>query len=1057
MPIIDDNETLQMFIEESKEHMDGVENDLLLIESHGADIDSELVNKVFRAVHSIKGGAGFLGLETIKHLAHGLENLLNMVRNRDLVPTPEVVSILLAAADELTSLINEPFTSNDVDVEHHIEALQNVATGNLAEAERKIADSQVLIRDRQNRELFSVTHFDLEQVRKGGRTVYLVEYDLLSDIERKGKTPLGVIREMQQTGVVMESKVDIDGVGTLQDSSDSMRIPFFVAFATVLEPDIAQTLLDTDSENIIVLSDEVLADMNRAVTPAAPASPVVPEPAVEPEAVPEPVAEPVPSPSRSETTPVASEAKPKTAATDEPQKKSVVAGSRSGSLRVNVNVLDQLMTLAGELVLTRNQLLQTVDTGDSTKLETTSQRVDIITSELQEAIMSTRMQPIGNIFHKFQRIVRDMSRNLGKEIELKISGEEVELDKTIIEAIGDPLTHLVRNSVDHGIETPDERQSAGKPPQAELQLRAFHEAGQVIIEVIDDGRGIDHEKLKEKALDKGFLPAEQLETMSRKELIRLIFQPGFSTAKEVTDISGRGVGMDVVNTNLTRLGGVIDVETEVGTGTTISIKLPLTLAIIPSLLVGVGSERFAIPQVNLVELVRVAAAEVATRIEKVENALVMRLRGNLLPLVHLSEVMGIEPKRVTVPESGEVITDQRQNIADRRGDGKVTNSGTGERRVRTDRRYHTESAINIVVVAAGDMHYGLIVDRLLDSEEIVVKPLGSTFSKLKYYAGATILGDGRVALIMDVVGISKQLELADVGTSSRRLPDDEVAGSVADTQSLLIVRNHPQEQFAIPLGLVSRIEKVEERVIETIGQRRAIQYRGGSLPVCSIEDVVNVKPREAAEQMFVVIFKLNDREVGVLVSSIIDVVDSSQEVDNQTYRQNGVFGSAIIQDEITLLLDLFGLVEQALPEMVTTIDDDSRSTNQAKTVLVVEDSKFFLNEIKNFTEAAGYNVLTAEDGVFGWELLKDRSDEIDIVLSDIEMPRMDGLELAARIRKDSRFQDLPVVALTSVAGDAAEKKGREAGMDDYLIKLDREKVLITIARLLEKGREAYVA
>ncbi len=337
-----------------------------------------------------------------------------------------------------------------------------------------------------------------------------------------------------------------------------------------------------------------------------------------------------------------------------PERKDSLQIPAETTLRVSVKILDNLMTLAGELVLTRNQLIQAVASRNQQGVDTVSQRLDLVTSELQESIMSTRMQPIGNIFNKFKRVVRDLSRDLGKEVNLIIEGEEVELDKTIIEAIGDPLTHLVRNSVDHGIEIPAVRQRNNKPETGLLRLSAFHEGGQVIIEIEDDGAGINTDKLKAKVLEMGLFDRVHLESMSAKELNKLIFTPGLSTAKEVTDVSGRGVGMDVVHTNLSKLGGVIDIESSQGVGTTVSIKLPLTLAIIPSLIVTCQLERFAIPQVNLVELVRVPAAQIKERIEKIGEALVIRLRGELLPLVHLRDALGIKNPVYVDPASREI-------------------------------------------------------------------------------------------------------------------------------------------------------------------------------------------------------------------------------------------------------------------------------------------------------------------------------------------------------------------------------------------------------------------
>ena len=445
-------------------------------------------------------------------------------------------------------------------------------------------------------ELFTINKIELAQNLKGGNNLYILEYDMIKDIEQKDKTPLDVINDLIQTGNFLDSKVDTEKVGHLEDSREDMHIPFYALFATIMDRDILTGFIGLDESCIHQISLAMMEESDSGAP--APASPPEPEKAAP---APEQAAPAEPAPAAA--APAAPQAKKKSGGLP-PVKKLI----KDSSLRVNVKTLDNLMTMAGELVLTRNQLIQAVTSDNQQGIDTVSQRLDLVTSELQEAIMSTRMQPIGNVFNKFKRVVRDLSKSLNKQINLLIEGEEVELDKTIIEAIGDPLTHLVRNSVDHGIELPETRVMNGKDAEGLLRLSAYHEGGQVIIAIEDDGAGINTEKLKEKALAGGVYDRAQLDAMSEKELAKLIFMPGLSTAEQVTDVSGRGVGMDVVHTNLTELGGVIDIETAPGAGTTITIKLPLTLAIIPSQIITAGRDRFAIPQVNLVELVRIPAA-----------------------------------------------------------------------------------------------------------------------------------------------------------------------------------------------------------------------------------------------------------------------------------------------------------------------------------------------------------------------------------------------------------------------------------------------------------------
>ncbi len=599
------------------------------------------------------------------------------------------------------------------------------------------------------------------------------------------------------------------------------------------------------------------------------------------------------------------------------------ANTTDASIRVHVSVLDSLMTLAGELVLSRNQLLQTISSADFRNVDTVGQRIDLITSELQEAIMLTRMQPIGNVFNKFPRVVRDLAGKLSKTIDLEIIGQDVELDKTIIEAINDPLTHLVRNSVDHGIEMPELRRKIGKNSSGRVVLKAYHEAGQVVIEISDDGKGLDGESLAASAVSKGLLTAEQAQLMSDKEKINLIFLPGFSTAVEVSDVSGRGVGMDVVKTNLDKLGGNIDITSEPAKGTVISIKLPLTLAIIPCQIIVTGGERYAIPQVNLEELLRIPAHQVKERIECVGDAEVVRLRGNLLPLIRLADIIDID--RTYFDSADEKVKpDRRQRISDRRGrisspsnqksSRSERDSSNENRQSRSvvDRRSSPKSALNIVVVSTGAIKYGLIVDQLQDSEEIVIKPLGIHLQECKGYAGATIMGDGRIALILDVGNLSRMAQLTSVDSSDRASQVATVAAEAVqlsnERQSLLIFRSSEQEQFAVDLSQVERIEKIKSSQVEDLGGRRVMQYRGGSLPLLCIDDVAMVQPLAERDNLLVIVFNFSSKAVGLLAIGPIDALDVNVAIDETTLKQTGIQGSAIIGGETTMVLNAKELV-----------------------------------------------------------------------------------------------------------------------------------------------------
>ncbi len=963
---IEDDEILQGFIEESLEHLADIENDLLAIEDGGEDIDEELVNKVFRAAHSIKGGAGFMGLTVIQELSHNMENVLGMIRSRKLVPTPENINVLLLGSDKLQVMIEDVSNSNNYDIDEHIIPLIAIVEG------KDLGSS--------------------------------------SAPAKKPKKPAA-------------------------DTTTPEPVEETVREAAPPEPAEYEEILETET------------------------TPEIEEEVAPPETIalePEPVEIAVPTPPPASALPVgANSVSPATATRSAKIKVDT-------SIRVHVSLLDSLMTLAGELVLSRNQLLQTITSDDSRNAETVGQRIDQITSELQEAIMLTRMQPIGNVFNKFPRVVRDLSKKLKKNIELTIVGKDVELDKTIIEAINDPLTHLIRNSVDHGIEMPDERKRRGKAEKGIVVLKAYHEAGQVVIEISDDGKGIDGEALAASALSKGLLTQEQTSAMSDKEKKNLIFMPGFSMAQQVTDVSGRGVGMDVVKTNLDQLGGQVEIISEVGNGTTISIKLPLTLAIIPCQIIMTGNERYAIPQVNLEELLRIPASQIKKRVERVGNAEVVRLRGNLLPLIRLADIIGLE-RKYWDKDDDDYKSDRRDRIADRRSKAspvfnsddslkksEQNSSDNPSDRLSEDRRYSAASALNIVVVSTGSMKYGLIVDQLHDSEEIVIKPLGRHLQACKGYAGATIMGDGRIALILDVNNLARMANLTSLDGSDRAselsLSTEEHIKAKKDKQALLIFRSSEKEQFGVPLNQVERIEKIEKSDIEDLGGKRVMKYRDGSLPLLSIDDVAMVHPLADHENLLVIVFNIVNQYVGLLAIGPVDALEISAEIDDSTLKQTGIMGSTIIDDHTTMLVDIFEIAQSLYPDWFTEqeVYEVEEEEGTPPTILIAEDSNFFRNQVKSYMTESGYNVIEGADGQIAWELLQEHADEISMVVTDIEMPNMNGFELTETIKNDPRYSHLPVIALTTLAGEEDIAKGKEVGVDEYHIKLDKEKLMASV-------------
>ncbi|MGB8772528.1 MAG: chemotaxis protein CheW [Terriglobales bacterium] len=550
------------------------------------------------------------------------------------------------------------------------------------------------------------------------------------------------------------------------------------------------------------------------------------------------------------------------------------------TIRLDVSLLDQLMNLVGELVLARNQILQFANSTEESGLLVTSQRLNLITTELQEGVMKTRMQPIGNIWSKFPRTVRDLALGCGKQVRVEMEGQETELDKTLIEAIKDPLTHLVRNAVDHGIEAPEVRQAAGKNPEGRLGLRAFHESGQVNIEISDDGAGLDQERIRIKALQKGLISADQAGRLTDREIVNLVFLPGFSTAEKVTNVSGRGVGMDVVKTYIEKIGGTVDLQSKRGEGVMVRMKIPLTLAIIPALIVTSAGERYAVPQVSLLELVRVEPGAERKGIEMIHGAPVYRLRGRLLPLVYLNRELQVQVER-------------QENDAESR-------------------------AVNIVVLEADGRQFGLVVDEINDTEEIVVKPLSKHLKNISVYAGATIMGDGKVALILDVLGVAQGSRVLAEGRAHSQVDEAQATAEAADGKKKLVLFTGPGgSRMAVPLELLARLENIPGSQVERAGNQWVTQYRGQILPLIRVSHALEERRQMApagdalslptTAMLQVLVLESGEQSFGLVVSQILDIVESTLEPQSPATRA-GVLHSSVIADRVTELLDVPALL-----------------------------------------------------------------------------------------------------------------------------------------------------
>ena len=658
------------------------------------------------------------------------------------------------------------------------------------------------------------------------------------------------------------------------------------------------------------------------------------------------------------------------------------------SIRVNVDTLEHLMTMVSELVLTRNQLLEISRRNEDTEFKVPLQRLSNVTAELQEGVMKTRMQPIGNAWQKLPRIVRDLSGELGKQIELEMHGADTELDRQVLDLIKDPLTHMVRNSADHGLETPAERSAAGKPEQGTIRLSAYHEGGHIIICIADNGRGLNTERIKAKALQNGLVSEADLEKMTEAQIHKFIFAPGFSTAAAVTSVSGRGVGMDVVRTNIDQIGGTIDVKSVAGEGSSVTIKIPLTLAIVSALIVEAGGDRFAIPQLSVVELVR-ARANSEHRIERIKDTAVLRLRNKLLPLMHLKKLLKIDDGSSSDPENG-----------------------------------------FIVVTQVGSQTFGIVVDGVFHTEEIVVKPMSTKLRHIDMFSGNTILGDGAVIMIIDPNGIAKALGAA--GSASRELADDHAAAQASSGEqltSLLVFRAGSSQPKAVPLGLVTRLEEIAADKIELSNGRYMVQYREQLMPLVQMDGVTV----QTSGSQPILVFADDGRSMGLVVDEIIDIVEERLHIE-VAGSQSGILGSAVIKGQATEVIDVGHFLPMAFADWFSR--KEMRPSQSSQSVLLVDDSAFFRNMLAPVLKAAGYRVRVAPNAQEGLSALRS-GQAFDVVLTDIEMPDMNGFEFAETIRADQHLNKMPIIALSSVVSPAAIERGRQAGFHDYVAKFDR--------------------
>lgn len=836
-----DSDIVKEFLAESYENLDRLDRELVQLEKDPGNRDS--LASVFRTIHTIKGTCGFLGFGKLEKVAHVGENLLSRLRDGLLKLNPEITTALLTMVDAVRQMLEEIQASGSDGNEEYRELqstlarLQGTEGGGpvnraAAPAARKLETA--------------------EPAKPAAATAASVPNSKAAEAKSSGQRHVPMSNRiggrLVERGVI--SPEDLAFALRLQERGDRRRIgEILISLALAKAEDIA-SVTESHEPAAPAISTQEIRDAAPAETRSAAAS----------------------GDGRA--------ALP----TQEPR----LRETSVETIRVGVNLLDKLMTLVGELVLARNQLLQFSNTVQNSGIQAVTQRMNLITTELQEEVMKTRMQPIGNIWSQFPRTVRDVAVGCGKEVRIEMEGKETELDKTIIEAIKDPLTHLVRNSVDHGIEMPAARVKAGKDPEGRLTLRAFHEGGHVNIEISDDGAGINRERVKQKALERGLVAPEQAKNLPEREIFKLILLPGFSTAEKVTNVSGRGVGMDVVKTNVEKIGGSVDIQSTPGKGTTVRVKIPLTLAIVPALIVTCADDRYAIPQVSLLELVRLEDTQAATGIELVHGAPVYRLRGRLLPLVYLRRELGIT-------------------------------ASSGKKR--------TGEVVNIVVLQADGKQFGLIVDEINDTEEIVVKPLRKQLKGIKTFAGASIMGDGKVALILDVLGLAQRGNVLDESRNRDESSEEAKAAAVSgeERRKYLLFTGPDEARMAMPLDTLARLEELPASQVEKSGIQWVAQYRGRILPLINLAYALEERRRVRRHPplitegnkdapLQVLVCNHEGQSVGLVVERIVDIVEDAAEVTHPASRA-GILRSAVIQGQVTELIDIPTVLRAAKVEL----------------------------------------------------------------------------------------------------------------------------------------------
>lgn len=916
--------------------------------------DKEIVGSIFRVMHTIKGTAGFLAFARLEKIAHAGENLMDKVRNDEIAVSDDLVSIILKAFDEIKEIV-ESIAESGAEAEGDDSALVKEINAFAERGGDKGEVSETVAEEKESEPKLKTPDLDEEIDFDPVPAPYTED----GDFNCGNKSGSNNQNEQKLKTPDLDEEIDFDPVPAPYTDEQDFG---------------GDDSSEGKTENLPV-ADDKKQEKEKAVEEGVKAIKKAP-----------------------------------------PPKKPVAI---TQTIRVNLDILENLMQLVGELVLTRNQILQIKRANNlDHSFNSSLQRLNIITSELQEGVMKTRMQNIGSAWQKFPRLIRDLNKDLSKKINLVMEGEDTEIDRQMLEAIKDPLLHMVRNSADHGVETPEERVKKQKPEEGKVLLKAFHEGGHIVIQISDDGKGLNVDAIKNKIVEKGLASEEELEGLSSKQIFHYIFRPGFSTAASVTSVSGRGVGMDVVQSNIKSIGGTIEISSEQDKGTEFLIKLPLTLAIMPVLIFATSEQKFAIPQIWVSEVVRIANRNSnvvklrrdATKVHKLEvinGKPVLRLREKLVPIINLSSILNLEEK---------------ENLIEN----------------------------YVIVCELGSSYFGIYVDKVFHTEEIVIKPKSNLIKSLDVFSGSTILGDGSVILIIDPAGVLKTLDVSVVNDNQIEqekeiFEDEDIA--------FLLFSDGGETPKAIPLELVSRLEELDYGKIENSAGSRVMQYREGLMKISALDDGMEI-PNEGMHDT--IVFSDRGRTLGIYVKNIVDITRQSMEL-KASSRKQGILGSMIINGKATEIVDISHYISREFEDWLGHVEAnkvEGKNYRGKKHVLLVDDSSFFRKFMRPVILAANYKVTTCEDGKQALDILKEHAHEFDIVITDIDMPVMNGVELMQEIKNDEQISYLPVVALTSHEEDDFGMDVKEIGFLDFVTKSNRNKVIEVITDILKERKLA---